>query len=707
LNLPVRVSRRQTAHKVMRVHELAKELGVSSKELIGKLHGLGVEAKSHMSALDDEAVLLMREDAGGSKSAAAAKPVPAAKPDTPVAPSEPSASEKQAAVSVEPEDKPKALVSEKDGNTIKVRGAIVVKEFAELLGMRPNELIAELMGMGIFVSINQRVEVNVAKQIAEKHGLELQHEKKVEEHKHALGKKQMAPPEEDDGDRPEDLLPRPPVIVFLGHVDHGKTSLLDKVRNTAVADGEHGGITQHIGAYTVEISGRQITFLDTPGHEAFTAMRARGADLTDIAVIVIAADDGIMPQTKEAIMHAKAAGVAILVAINKTDLPGVNIDQVKKELQGIDLTPEDWGGETICCCVSAKTGDGVEHLLEMILLQADLMELKANPARKARGFVVEASLEPGMGPTANLLVINGTLEVGDTILCAEHVGRVRALINDHGIKVKSAKPSTPVRCLGLSGVPVAGAAFKVYGSEASARLLASEAKARSREELLSVPKRASLDDLYARLQQSETKELKIIVKADTQGSVEAIAHALGDIQSSKVSLNTILSATGNITGNDVMLASASNAVILGFHVAREVGVDSQARHEGVEVRLHNVIYELIDEVRDAMTGMLAPKIQQNALGEALIKQVFGVGKTGKVAGCLVTKGNVKPSYKVKVRRGDEVLYEGSLVSLKHFQDSVAEVRESQECGIHLDGFLDFAEGDILEFYELEEVTQTL
>jgi translation initiation factor IF-2 len=561
------------------------------------------------------------------------------------------------------------------------------------------------MHMNILASINERVDVTAARKVAERHGFTLEHEKKIADHKPVLAKKTVE--SEEDQERSEDLVPRPPVVTFLGHVDHGKTSLLDRIRNTAVAKGEYGGITQHIGAYTVDAGGRSITFLDTPGHAAFTAMRARGANLTDIAVIIVAADDGVMQQTKEAIMHAKAAEIAIMVAINKMDLPIANPDRVKQQLQAEGLLAEDWGGEVICCPVSATTGQGIERFLEMILLQADMLDLKANPKRRAEGYVIEAQMEAGMGPTATLLVTRGTLTLGDPILCGRHWGRVKALINDHGVKVKSAPPSTPVKCMGLSGVPEAGAHFRICSTDRIARTLAEEADQKARTEQQTEPRKASLENLFDRLSEEEKLELKAIVKADTQGSIEAILHSLREIKSDKVSLNIILSGTGNVTTNDVMLASASDAVILGFHVAKEPGVDSSAKREGVEIRLHNIIYELIDQVRDAMAGLLAPMIHEKITGHAAVKQVFEIGKRGKVAGCVVTDGNATARGKVRVRRRSEVLYEGGVASLKRFQDSVSEVRESQECGISLTNFSSFEVGDIVEFYEQEEVAQTL
>lgn len=693
----------------MRVHELATELGITSKELLAKLKEAGIEAKSHMSALEEAAVALMRDDKSAPQQPAEAAPVASEKKKEEA----PSTKDKPVAKKTEPEQATGETETEKDASsvdkdakTIHIRGTIVVKEFSDLLGLRPNKLIAELMSLNILASINQRIDVNVAKQIAEKHGFLLDHEKRAEEHRQIQSKRE-AEMEAEEEDRPEDLVHRPPVVTFLGHVDHGKTSLLDRIRDSSVAKGEHGGITQHIGAYTVDVSGQSITFLDTPGHAAFTAMRARGANLTDIAVIIVAADDGIMPQTEEAIQHAQAAGVALIIAINKIDLSAANPERVKQQLQAADLTPEEWGGETICAEVSAQTGEGVDHLLEMILLQAEIMELTANPNRRAAGFVIEAQLEAGMGPTANFLIANGTLKIGDFVLCGECCGKIRALINDRGNQIKTALPATPVKALGLSGVPLAGEEFRVYTNEKTARLLSQQSAEKNKTESLTMPKKASLEDLFSQIEEDEKVVLKVVLRADTQGSIEAITHSLREIKSDKVSLNFILSGTGNITTNDVMLASASDAVILGFHVAKEPGVDSACRREGVDSRLHHVIYELIDQVSNAMLGLLAPEIRETIIGKAEIRQIFGVGKKGKVAGCYIVSGSVTPKLRARIKRDDEVLFEGKMESLKHFQDDVSEVREGQECGIQLVSFTDFDAGDTIEFYELNEIERSL
>ena len=691
----------------MRVHELAKELDLNSKELVARLRALRVDVKSHMSSIDDDAVALMRKHSTPRKSIQVQPPAEdPSTPDASDAATPPlSATEKPSRPELEKSEPPTPASAEADdGKTIKLKGAIIVKDLADKLGMRPNLVIAELMKMNILAAINQKVEISAATQIAEKHGFTVDVEKRGTEH-HPAPK--MLQQEAEEEDRPEDLQPRPPVITFLGHVDHGKTSLLDNIRNSSVVTGESGGITQHIGAYTVDVQGTPITFLDTPGHAAFTAMRARGANLTDIAIIIVAADDGVMPQTVEAISHAKAAGVSLMVAINKMDLPAANAERVKQQLQAEDVAPEDWGGETICCEVSAQTGDGVKHLLEMILLQAEMLSLQANPDRRASGHVIEAQMEAGMGPTAHLLVTRGTLKIGDMILCGQHYGKVKALMNDHGLKVKSVGPSTPVKCLGLSGVPEAGDQFQVCRNEKLTKALASEEAQRIKLEGLVAPQKTSLEDLFSQIAENEKESLNLILRADTQGSVEAIRNSLEEIESEKISLNFILASTGNITISDVMLASASDAVIMGFHVVREPGVGPASKREGIETHLHTVIYELIDHVRDAMTGLLSPITRERITGSARLREVFAIGKLGNIAGCTVLQGPIGNKNRVRVKRNDEVLYEGVIASLKHFQEDVAEVRQGQECGVRLDRSYNYEKDDILEFYELEEVQQAL
>ena len=681
----------------MRVHELAKELGLaSSKELLDQLAAMGIQAKNHMAALEPDVVAKVR--ATMQKPAA---PVPPAKPapaPVPVAAPEPAPVPPPSAPAPAPAEAPA-----EESKTILLKGPVVVRELATMLKIRPNQLIAELMRLNVLVSISESVEIKDAARIAERHGYTIEREKPKPPP--PPPKPQPKPAEPVD---PSKTVIRPPVVTVLGHVDHGKTSLLDRIRNTAVAKGEAGGITQHIGASTVKVEDKTITFLDTPGHAAFTAMRARGANVTDIAIIVVDAQDGMMPQTHEAIKHAQAADVPIIVAINKMDLPTANPDKAKKQLQAIGLTPEDWGGQTIVCPVSAHTGAGVPELLQMILLQAEMLELKAQPNQPARGFVIEAQLEAGMGPTANLLVANGTLALGDAVLCGPHWGKVRALINDHGEKIKSAGPSTPVKCLGLSGVPEAGAAFEVLRNDRDARSQAEARQAANKLSQLTTPKRASLANLFEKMKETDEKvELKLMVKADVQGSLEAIDHSLKQINSDKVSINILMGGVGNVTANDILLASASNAIVLGFHVAVDESASKLAKKEGVEIRLHSIIYELIDQVREAMAGLLPAILKEKVAGHAQVKQVFTISKTGTIAGCLCTDGRITPRLKARVKRGGEVLFEGKIASLRRFQNDVSEVKETQECGIMLDNFGTYNEGDILEFYEVERITQTL
>lgn len=590
---------------------------------------------------------------------------------------------------------------------ISIRGAVVVKELATKLGIRPNRLIADLMQLKVLASINQRVEPEIATKVAQKYGYRVN----VEHARDAANKKPVLKAIDADDeipqDTPEQMRPRPPVVTFLGHVDHGKTTLMDYIRHTKVAAGEAGGITQAISAYQVDVQGRKITFLDTPGHAAFNAMRQRGAQLTDIAVIIIAADDGIMPQTKEAIKFARQAGVQIMVAITKCDKPTADVMRVKQMLQKEGLTPEDWGGDIVCCEVSGVTGQGVDSLLEMILLQADVLELMANPSRRANGYVIEAELEQGFGPSAMVLVTGGTLNVGDAILVGEHFGKVRSLIDDHGRRVKSAPPSMPVKCTGLSGVPEAGAEFRVMLNEKRARTLAEETAQRRKEEELSQSKAVSLDDLFSKMGADGKRELSVVVKADTQGSLEAIVGALREIKSEKVSLKIIGTGTGSVSMTDVKSAAAGKAVIVGFDIGNDSGVQSQARHDGVKIASFRIIYELIDHVKKCMLDLLPPEYKETIKGHATIKAVYDIGKVGKIAGSQMLDGTLLSNGRYRVIRGKETIWDGKLQSLKHFKDEVKEVTGQQECGVHFAGFEKFAEGDTIECYTLEELPRSL
>lgn len=670
----------------MRVFELSKELERPTKELIEKIQALELgEVRNHMSALSPEQVSALR---------AAFAPADA----------EPSAESSSS-------DAPVVAVPDAKVVTVKPGAPIIVRELAEHIGVKPNLLIAELMKMNIFASINQKIDMKVAQQIASKWEWKVEFEKKIEVKPPPPPPKVKPKPVVERIDAPENIITRPPVVVFMGHVDHGKTSLLDNIRHSRVASGESGGITQHIGAYTIAVGKEKhkITFLDTPGHEAFTAMRARGANLTDIAVIVVDGVDGVMPQTREAIQHAKAAKVAIMVALNKKDLRAFNADRIKQQLQPLGLTAEDWGGDTIMCPVSAKTGDGIPEFLENIIAQAEILELKANPRKPAYGFVVEARMEAGMGPTATILLRDGSLKVGDTILCGVHWGRVRALINDRGERVKVAGPSDAVKCLGLSGVPEAGAEFQKVSDEKAAREEAElrQQAARNEEMAGQGPKRATLEDLLQGGGDAGKKSLSMVLKVDTQGSLEALEYALGHIQSEKVDYKIVLGGVGNINVNDVLLASASKAIILGFHVSKEPDTSAAAKREGVEIRLYSIIYEMIDDLKELMQGLLEPIVRETILGHAQVKQLFDLGKKGKVAGCIVTDGKVTARGRARVKRHGDVLYEGSVSTLRRFQNEASEVREGQECGLRLDHFGNFEPGDIIEIYEVEKIAQQL
>jgi len=588
---------------------------------------------------------------------------------------------------------------------ILIKPPIVVKQLAAELGLKPHQLIAELMTHNIFANMNQTIEPDIAAKIAENHGFVLEKERREKgAGVHKVEQVVVAPPPPVI-EKKEELKPRGPIITFMGHVDHGKTTLLDAIRKTRVAAGEAGGITQHIGAYTVNHNGATLTFIDTPGHAAFTAMRARGANVTDIVVLVVAADDGIMPQTTEAINHAKAAPhVKIMVAINKIDLPGANLDRVKKQLQEQGLTPEDWGGETIISPVSATKGTGIDHLLEMITLQAEVMELKASPSARPRGTVIEAQVEAGRGPTATVIVQMGTLKIGDPFICGDYNGKVKSLLDDRGKPVKKAGPSTPVKVLGFSGLPNAGDEFLVMESEREAKQLSDERLDAKRASKLFVPQRATLESL---LETAEGKKvLRIVLKCDTQGSLEALVGALKQIESKKVVLEIIHSAVGPISESDILLASASDAVVVGFNVKVEAMAVPAAKREGVQIKLYSIIYELLDQIKDAMAELLDPELRETVIGHAEVKQIFQLSK-GIVAGCLVTDGRIARTARARVVRKRQPVYDGGLSTLRRFQDDVKEVRSGLECGIKLGDFSEYQVGDVIECYQLEQFAQKL
>ncbi|HWY30614.1 MAG TPA: translation initiation factor IF-2 [Candidatus Acidoferrum sp.] len=596
------------------------------------------------------------------------------------------------------------------GEIIIIKPPIVVRELAERLKQKPFKIIADLMGLNVFATVNQTVDEKIAAQLCAKYGFRFEAEKRAkgEGVVHTSVKKI----ELDVDDKPEDLKPRAPVVTIMGHVDHGKTSLLDVIRKANVAAGEAGGITQHIGAYTISVPHperktelAQITFLDTPGHAAFSSMRARGANVTDIVVLVVAANDGVMPQTLEALAHAKAAKVPILVAVNKIDHPNANALKVRQQLQEKGLVPDDWGGETIFVECSALTKQGIDKLLEMILLQADLLELKANANRRAKGNVIESGVAPG-GPTATVLVRKGTLRLGDVIICGEFYGKVRALINEEGQRLKEAGPSVAVSVLGLNGVPEAGWEFSSVDDEKSARALAEERALVSKSEDLESRSKVTLENLFASLEAAQNKVLRAVVKADTQGSVEAIVEALKKIESGKVSLEILHSAVGAVTENDVAMASASQGVILGFHTRVDSTAAEKAKHTGVQIKLYAIIYELIDQVKDSMAGLLDPDLKEIIVGSAEVRQIFELSKGVPVAGCMVNSGRIVRG-KVRVRRRKDVIYEGILQSLRRFQDEVNEVRAGMECGLRIEGYSEFQVGDFIECYTVEKVAAKL
>jgi len=627
-----------------------------------------------------------------------AKPVAPPPPAPPVTPVAESAAPETAPASTEAEAEQQKIIH--------IKPPIVVKDLALQLGLKNFQLIKELMDdYNIFANPNLTVEPDIATQICAKHGFVFEMERREKGGGvHKVEQVVVAPPPPVI-EKKEELKTRGPIITFMGHVDHGKTSLMDAIRKTRVAAGEAGGITQHIGAYTVDYKGTRITFLDTPGHAAFTAMRARGAHVTDIVVLVVAADDGLMPQTLEAISHAKAAPhVKIMVAINKVDLPSANVDRVKKQLQEKELSPEDWGGDTIVCEVSATKGTGIDHLLEMMALQAEVMELKASPTATPRGTVIEAQVEPGRGPTATVIVQMGTLKTGDPFICGDYGGKIKSLMDDRGKPIKEAGPSTPVKVLGFSGLPQAGDEFLVMESERSAKTLSEERLLERRADKLSVPQRATLESLLEAA--DGMKHLRIVLKCDAQGSLEALVGALGQIQSKKIDLEIVHAGVGPISESDILLASASNAVVVGFNVKVESMAVNVAKRETVQVKLYSIIYELIDQMKEAMAGLLDPEHRETVIGHAEVKQIFKLSR-GIVAGCLVTDGRIARTARARVLRRRQPVYDGGLSTLRRFQDDVKEVRVGLECGIKLGDFNEYQVGDIIECYQLEAMPQKL
>ena len=603
-------------------------------------------------------------------------------------------------------------VTEEDGvKIIHLKPPIIVRDFAVALGLKPFKLISELMEMSIFASMNQSIDEAVASKLAEKHGflLDIKHRGEVvapvvTPEKAKINKEEKAREED-----LKNLTLRPPVVVIMGHVDHGKTSLLDAIRKAHVAEGEAGGITQHIGAYQVEHNGRKITFLDTPGHAAFTKMRARGASVTDIAILVVAADDGFMPQTDEALKHAQDAKVALMVAVNKMDVKGANIDRVKQQMQERQIAPEDWGGETVTVPVAATKGQGITELLEMILLQADVLELKANPKAEASGVVIESQVDVGRGPLATVIVQRGTLRVGDAIVCGPHYAKVRAMFDDEGNTMKEALPAMPVRVIGWSGSPDSGAKFTVVKNAREAEKMAEEEEHRLKKETVTedaVPKDTSIDALFANIAATQGKSLRVVIKSDVFGSLEAVKSVLEGIKSTKVTLDVVASDVGIISKNDVQMASAAKAVIIGFNTKQENGVVAVAKHHGVVIESFAIIYELGDRVKELMADLLDPDLKENKVGGAEVRQVFPVAK-GFVAGCLVTEGKVNRGTAARVRRGKDSVFEGKVGTLRRFKDDANEVRAGLECGIRLDGYDGYQPGDRIECFEIQKVRASL
>lgn len=690
----------------MRIYEYAKENNMTSKQVIEQLKALNVNVANHMSVIDEETIKKLENK--NSTPTEEKKPKEKKKDERPVEQKQKNQNKKPQNPNQKGNKKgnqnkkgkkqeQKSPVSAKESKLpekIVFSGTLTVGELAKKLGKEPSEIIKKLMFLGVMATINQELDKDSIELIAGDYGVEVEEEIIIDETNFE---------EIEIEDDPEKLQERPPVVTIMGHVDHGKTTLLDSIRKTKVAAGEAGGITQHIGAYQVNVNGKKVTFLDTPGHAAFTTMRARGAQITDITVLVVAADDGVMPQTREAISHAKAAGVPIIVAVNKIDKETANPDRVMQELTELELVPEDWGGDTIFVPVSALKGEGIDDLLEMIVLVAEVEELKANPDRFANGTVIEAQLDKGRGPVATLLVQGGTLKVGDPIVVGNTYGRVRAMTNDVGRRVKSAGPSSPVEITGLNDVPQAGDQFRVFADEKTARQIGEARATRNREEQRSENTKVSLEDLFNQIQQGDIKEINVIIKADVQGTVEALKSSLEKIDVEGVKINIIHTGVGAIAESDIILASASNAIVIGFNVRPDANAKRTAEVEKVDIRLHRVIYKAIEEMEAAMKGMLDPEYEEKVIGQAVVRQTFKVSRIGTIAGSYVTDGKITRDSSVRLIRDGIVIYEGGINALKRFKDDAKEVAAGYECGITLENFNDIKEEDIIEAYIMEEI----
>jgi translation initiation factor IF-2 len=699
----------------MRIYELAKKWNLDSKEFVTQLQGMGYKVKNHMSSLDDELVQRIEKKISAAvgkpaSSEATAKGAESKKSEN-VSPTKtadrPSQETSQKSEGFKPTTE-KEVGSEEDvKGPFKVDFPITVGKLAEVTDINVATMIKGLMDIGVFANMNQLISEEIVLKIQEPLRFLIEGGATEDEEKEKKETDEIERLVDEDESK---LQPRPPVVTLMGHVDHGKTSLLDAIRKSSVADREAGKITQHMGTYSADVPGKgHVTFLDTPGHEAFSAMRSRGAQVTDIVVLVVAADDGVMPQTVEAIHHAKSADVPIIVAVNKSDLPAANMENVKSGLQQHELSPEDWGGKTIFVSVSAKTGDGVDQLLEMLVLQSEVLELKANPDKLARATVLEGQLSKGRGPVATVLVQEGTLRVGDVIVCGPYCGKVRGMTNDHGKLIKTAGPSVGVEIQGLDGVPDVGDVLQVVGDEKEARGISERRQMKKREIRLAgeVGKHATLENLHEEIETGHANELRIIIKGDVQGSVEALTGSLEKLSTDKMKLRVIHGAVGGINESDVMLASASNAIIIGFHVKADLQAIDILEKEKIESRFYSIIYEAVEDVRTAMEGLLAPKKQEKSLGMVEIRDTFKNSKVGTIAGCHVVKGKITRNSKTRLIRDNIIVFEGRLSSLKRFKDDAKEVLEGYDCGASFQRFNDIKVGDMIEAYEIEEVAQKL
>lgn len=694
-------------NKILKVKDIAKQYGVPARTILEELAGQGIETPDAENSVipEDMVELVDSYFADLFEADETAMPKSNRKGGAPKkggSKKDDSHNKRQSLAPGRSGGKaPQSTSSAVTDGKLTLPAPILVKTLAEAVGKRPNELITDLIKLGELAGINQAISEANAKKLCAGYGIEL-----------TIGAppKPAAPPppaKPKPEDNPAFLKERPPVVTFMGHVDHGKTSLQDAIRHTHVTDGEAGAITQHIGASTINYKGKNITFIDTPGHAAFTSMRARGANVTDLVILVVSATEGFKPQTVEAMNHALAAKVPIIVAINKIDLPDADPDKVLLHMQQHNLSSEDWGGTVGTVRVSAKTGKGLPDLLERILIEAEMLELKANPRRPASGVVLEAQLENGLGPTASVLVQDGTLRVGDVVLCGEHYGKVRTLINDKGERVKSAGPSMPVKVVGINGVPEAGDHLEIFESEKAARAESERRIADKRGHMLATSAIATAEDLFSKLNAEGRNTLNIIIKSDVKGSGEAIAQSLNQLPSEKIKAEVIANAVGPITENDISLAAATNAIVIGFHVRVNPGVNDLAKKQHVEIRLYSIIYELLEDITDALAGKLEPEKREKVIGEAKILQIFELSKGPKICGCLVESGVVRVGAKARVRRDKELIYNGEVASLRRFHDDVKEVKAGLECGIRLDNFADFVEGDEIELYEIELKKATL